>query len=482
MKRLANLTAAVLVAALVASPVFAARGSADFTRFVAIGDSYGAGTTNNSTNERHQVWSWPAVIARQAGVTLCTPASSAADNCFAQPLISWPGLGPELQLLNFAPTIAPASGLGTPLMTTFGRPYNNLAVPGLTLGGTMVLKGNEPPAPGEPTAVTFGRFILRGQGTVAEQAVAQHPTFIALFIGGNDALASIFAGTPAVLPAADVFKASYEALLDALIAGAPTAGMVTGTIPAFPPPYALAIKPYIVDPATGATIPGPDGKPIYFIADLGGGTIGQLPPGSMVLLHARTKLATGYGFPPVPPFTAFPDAGKPLADGDVITPTEFATIMARVAAYNTSIVAASAARNVPVVALSALWNKVFSATGKPAGPVTLTPAPVTGGFYSLDFFHLTDIGYTLMANEYIRLINDAYDSHIPAAGVWQHFANNGAWFPDDAPSAQSTNAGAFMTDEAISQIMSMWVQPEEMDTEPADPVTTPVVRRRGAGH
>src|SRR5688572_13328112 len=90
--------AAVLVAALVAVPMFAQRGEADFTVFVALGDSYGAGVSNGSMNERHQVWSWPAVIARQAGLKLCQPNAAAADNCWAQPLVTYPGIGPEFVL------------------------------------------------------------------------------------------------------------------------------------------------------------------------------------------------------------------------------------------------------------------------------------------------------------------------------------------------------------------------------------------------
>src|SRR3954468_14937559 len=63
--------AAVLIAALIAVPVFAQRGSANFTRFVTLGDSYGAGFESQSLNERHQVWSWPAIIARQLGKQIC---------------------------------------------------------------------------------------------------------------------------------------------------------------------------------------------------------------------------------------------------------------------------------------------------------------------------------------------------------------------------------------------------------------------------
>ena len=190
MKRYLHSAAAVLLAAVIAVPVFAARGSADFSNFVALGDSYGAGFESSSLNERHQPWSWPAVIARQAGLRLCTPSDTATSDCWAMPLVSFPGIANELLLQSIAPpspVIAPAPGQGQPLMLTFGRPYNNLSIPGATVGALLGITGAEPPSPNEPTPVSFGRFILRGQGTAVQQAVAQHPTFIALWIGGSEA-------------------------------------------------------------------------------------------------------------------------------------------------------------------------------------------------------------------------------------------------------------------------------------------------------
>src|SRR5437868_13081111 len=102
----------ILIAALVAAPMFAARGSADFTRFVAIGDSYGAGVESGSLNLNHQQFSWPAIIAMQVGLKVCAPTAAATENCFAEPLVSFPGIGSELQLLSVTGSIAPAAGTG----------------------------------------------------------------------------------------------------------------------------------------------------------------------------------------------------------------------------------------------------------------------------------------------------------------------------------------------------------------------------------
>jgi lysophospholipase L1-like esterase len=452
MNRFFRLAAAVAVTALLAVPSFAQRGSADFSKFVALGDSYGAGIVSGSLNERHQPWSWPAVIARQVGYELCPPPVG-NPTCFSQPLVTFPGIGPELQLVNLAPTIAPAAGSGTPLMSNTPGSFNNLSIPGATVGALLTLTGAETPSAGEPTAVSFARFILRGRGTAVQQAIQQNPTFIALWIGGNDALSAVFSGTPATMTSAADFKARYEAVLSALVAGAPNAGIVVGNIPTQPLPYMLLIPPVVVNPATNQPVLGPNGQPIPLIAELDNGAVGPLPAGSFVLLHARTNLSTGFGLPNIAPFNALPNAGKPLPNSDVLTPLEFATIAARVADFNTTIRDAAAARNIPVADINGLFNRIYAPGGYHVGPVTVTPAPVTGGFFGLDFFHLTDLGYMLFANEYIRTINTAYDTQIPVASIAQLYANNGAFFPD------TDTSNLQVTDEAITQIHTMWAQP-----------------------
>jgi len=463
MKRI-KFAAAVLIAVLVAVPMFGARGAADFSRLVTLGDSYGAGVENGSLNERHQPWSWSATLARQLGYKICAPTATAADPCFAVPLVSYPGIGPDLVLVNLAPTIVPASTTnGTPLMTTFGRPYNNLAVPGATLAALLALKGTEP-VTNTPTA--FGQFILRGLGTQIDQAKILNASFIAMWIGGNDALGSVLAGTDQGLTTTADFTTRYNAILDSLITATPSAGMVVGNIPdnVLSLPVVNTIPPFIVNPTTRQPVLGPDGKPIFYIADLGGGTIGQLTPGSFVLLTAQTRLQSGFGFPAVPPFNALPNAGKPLPASDVLTATEAANIAARVREYNAVIASSAAARGIPVADIKSLFDGVTlnsaGVGGRTIGPITLTNAYITGGFFSLDGFHLTDLGYLLFANEYIKAINAGYGTSVPLASITQLFANNGAFFPETASGQPVTDASHFeLTEEAARQITTMWAQP-----------------------
>src|SRR5438477_4273753 len=304
MKRFIRITAVLALVALAAVPTFAAaRGKADFTRFVAIGDSYGAGVESGSLNLNHQQFSWPAIIAMQVGLKVCAPTAAATENCFAEPLVSFPGIGSELQLLSVTGTIAAAPGAGAPLMTTFARPYNNLSIPGANVNDTITLKGLDPAT---STAKAFAQFILRGQGTEADLALAQNPTFIAVWIGGNDVLGSVLAGTRALLTPTAAFTTAYNALLDKLVAGAPNAGIVVGSLPTNPLalPYLTTVPRVLVDQNRQVVLVG--GNPVPLIADLGGGNIGPLPAGSFVLLPAANKIATGQGIPPqlktIPPF------------------------------------------------------------------------------------------------------------------------------------------------------------------------------------
>jgi len=466
MKNVLKLAAAVLIAAVVAVPMFAARGSANFTQFVALGDSYGAGFESNSLNERHQVWSWPAVVARQAGLTVCPVTATATTPCFAVPLVSFPGFSNELLLNSVvpAPVIAPAPGQAAPLMLTFGRPFNNLAVPGATVGALLTVTGAEPPTQGEPTVVTMSRFILRGQGTQIAQAVALHPTFIALWIGGNDYLNVAFSGTPATLTSAADFKTRYEAVLDSLIAGAPNAGMVVGNLPAPAGlvPYLTLVPPVLVDPTTRQPILI-GGQPVFFIAKDGNGGVGQVTPGTLIPLHVRDKLAQGFGLPPalknIPPFSLLPHTGEPLEANDVLTPAEIATVIARVAEYNAIIQQAASARNIPVADVKGLFDRAAATGGIQLGPVNVNSAFISGGFYSLDGFHLTDLGYLLFGNEFIKTINAGYDTEIPLAGIWQLYSNNGAFFPDTANNLTFTEPNRGMSDAAVKNIVTFWAQP-----------------------
>lgn len=457
MKTYFRIAAAVLVATLIAVPSFAAPGTADFSRYVAIGDSYGAGYESGGLTAQHQVWSWPAIVARQVGYEICAPTSAVTEPCFAQPLVSFPGIPSLLALQDLSGSITKLPGQGQPLMLNFARPYNNLSVPGATITDAITIKGNE-------SQSSISALILRGLGTQLEQAIAQNPTFVTIWLGGNDLLGAVAGGTPNNLTPVAQFRTSYETLINTLRTRLPNTGMVVGTLPTASTslPLIATIPPFIVNPATGQPLLGQNGQPVFFVADLGGGQLGQLPAGSFVLLSAAAKLRTGFGIPAalaqIPPFNQLPNVGQPLSDADVLTPTEITAIATRAAEYNTVIQQVAQAHAIPVADIRGLFDRVTvnpttGAGGLQLGPIRVTNAFISGGFFSLDGVHLTDLGYLLFANEYIKAINVGYGTEIPLASITQLFANNGAFFGEGGP---GPNDQLTITPEAARQIQTMF--------------------------
>jgi lysophospholipase L1-like esterase len=466
MNMIRRIAASLALAAVAVTPLFAARGHADFTRYVALGTSYGAGVESNSLVISHQQWSYPAIIARQAGLQVGPECIGQATNplCWQIPYVSQPGIGPELELRSISPlVIAPKSGTnGSPMNLNLPKPYNNLAIPGARVHDLLTLTGAQPAT---NTQTSFAQFILRGLGTPVQQALVQHPTFITLEIGGNDVLGAVLAGTPAALtPIAD-FRADYATLLDALIAGAPDAGMVAMSVADVAAvPFASTIPPVLVNPATNQPVIV-NGAPVFFVADLGGGNIGQLTPGSLVTLGASSLLASGYGIPAAlaPAFPNLPNVGKPLPDAVVLTPAELTAIQTRVNEVNQAIDELAGARNIPVVHLTPLLNRVKA--GVTMAGVTIRTNFITGGFFSYDGFHPSDIGYLFIANEFIKTINDSYDTEIPLASISQLFTNNAA--DDNAALLPPTVESFRFAPNSFRGIID---------------VKTPATKRRAIGH
>jgi lysophospholipase L1-like esterase len=472
----ARITSVALAIAVIAVPVFAAVGSANFKTVVAIGDSYGAGFESNSLNEHHSVYSWPAIVAKQLGIPLCTLGSSATDNCFAQPIVSYPGIGPEMTLMDistYPPVIVNAPGSGSPLNTTFGRAFNNVSIPGANVADTLNVTG----AVAKPTrgVEQLAQFILRGPVSEVDAVSSLKPTFVLVWIGGNDFLGSATNGTAAGLTPLATFTTAYGQMLDKLVATG--AGVVVGTLPTNPisVPFFKTVPTVLINPATRTPVLGPTGQPITLVGQTDTSPfVGQLQAGSLITLPAGSLIAQGFGIPSalkplLDPTNKLPLFGTPLPDAVVLTPAEQANLTQRIADYNAAITAAASARNIPVADIKGLFDRF--ATGINVGPFHLSSDYITGGIFSLDGVHLTDIGYTLFANEYIKAINAGYGTHVPLASVATFMQNN------DPATHMASGAAAYpgmmwiMSDEASKNLAQMF-----------SVTSTPTSRRRGALH
>lgn len=447
-----RITSAATLCLLTSVSMFAApRGKADFTRYVALGDSLTAGFQSGSLVLTHQQYSYPAIIARQ---------THSPD--FQQPLVSEPGIPPELELRSLSPLIiAPkATTSGGPINLSLPRPYNNLGIPGAKAADLLTLTGKEAVT---NTQTAFAQFILRGiGGTAVDQALALHPTFITVWIGPNDVLSAVLGGTPALLtPLAD-FTTSYNAILDKLIAGAPTAGIAVAGVPdPTVVPFATTIPALLINPATSQPVLGPDGKPIQLFGDTGGGTIAALPFGTFVTLGGSSLLASGFGIPPqiAGNFPQLPNAGKPLPDAATITPAESAAITTRANEINAVIIQAASTRGIIYVDTPGVLKNVKT-NGLDLGGIAITTKFITGGLFSLDGFHPSDIGYTVAANEFIKTINKLYGKHFPIASFTDFYANNAALIGKDPLVSTDVTEFTIPAWENLLSVFGMALPPE----------------------
>lgn len=216
-------------------------GDADFSNYVAVGNSLTAGFADNALYIAGQENSYPNIMATQfrlvGGGEFTQPLM--ADNLGGLLLNGTQVAGNRLVLSNDEmgnPFPAVLEGTPTTEVTTSATgPFNNMGVPGAKsfhlvnpgygdAGG--VLTGTANPY--------FARFATSASTTVIADATALNPTFFSLWIGNNDILSYATSGgsgldqlgntNPATYGSNDitdpnVFAAAYTAQVDALTAG-----------------------------------------------------------------------------------------------------------------------------------------------------------------------------------------------------------------------------------------------------------------------
>jgi lysophospholipase L1-like esterase len=411
-------TTGFLALALAAGAALPARAQVRFNDYVSIGDSFAAGFSSGSLVETHQRNSVPALLARQAAVPL-----------FQMPLVSEPGIPAELVLVSLSPgpIILPKSTTtGQPVNLQVPRPYNNLAVPGARAKDALTRSTD---------GGGFHDLILRKFGPQVAQAKLLRPSFVTLWIGNNDVLSAVLAGrvieATTLTPAAE-FRLTYAAIVSELKSTG--ASIVAANLPDVTTiPFVTTIPPVVVNPATrqpvivsGQTIPllGPDGP---------------LPGNSLVTLGAASLLAQGIGIP-----KPLGGQGTPLPDNVILDAGEVAAIQDRVAADNQSIADVCASAGIPVLDIHGILADLV-VNGREVGGIRLSADFLTGGVFSYDGVHPTDLGYAVVANEWISVIN-AHGGSLPPVDL--------APFLGIAQSASHREALPELSQEAFENLLA----------------------------
>lgn len=374
-------------------------GDADFSKFVAVGDSYTAGYTDGAIGVRGQESSFAYILAKQL--------ESVGSNGFNQPLVQSNGsvgstvIGENQNsgyfvLSTETGSLAPKPTMGD--MAIFAervfdadKPFNNMGIPGAKAIHLGPLPAPYPPYP--QLNPYYARFASSMDATVIGDAMLAQPSFFSLWIGNNDVLAYALEGGEAdEITEPAIFEGAMTGYLQVLTSTG--AKGVVGNIPD------IDAIPYFNHILSEGHLPL-----VIVDEDMPGG-IRPLIQGEKILLSASTALGMGYG----------QSVEKPLPAKYVLDAAELAAIRNATTAYNASIEKLCANFELAKVDLNAMM-KELSESGMMIDGNKYSAAFVIGGVFSLDGIHATGRGSAVIANGFIEAINKHYGAQVPMANI-----------------------------------------------------------------
>ncbi len=385
--RFGLLAGALLLAALMSSTAVADSASAkkmgDLSRIVVVGDSLSAGFQNFSLYDSQdpltlggQTFSFPALIARQAGVTLDIP------------LISYPGIPAALAITGITPQGEPivSRQTGNGFRSDPTVQATNLSVPGFAIADVL-----SRPFPGDPfnnaidamsasVLATPGVIpscgpvpLSSGQLIVSQVACAAalNPGLILVSAGNNDALQSVIFGIPSTDPA--LFGTLYEQMMSQLSAtGAP---IVVANIPD------VTAIPFLWSAAAFR-------KRCAFLP-------AEATEADSLVVNIVDNSRSDFD----------------ICSNYVVRPAALVQqAQSAVSAYNSKINSIAGRYKATVVDVNGLFAKIGKSGYDVDGRHLTTQ--YLGGLFSLDGMHPTITGQAIMANEWIKAINKATKAKI----------------------------------------------------------------------
>lgn len=197
---------------------FYSNGEADFSNYVALGNSITSGYADGALYISGQENSFPNIMAQQF-------ARVQETNEFTQPLMADNAGGllfagtqitSNRRVLAFGPDGAPAPKVYTGMQPTtditnvLSGPFNNMGVPGVK--SFHLLADGYGDISGVPVGTAnpyFVRFASSPQTSILKDAVAQNPTFFSLLVGDNDVLSYAVSGGTGVDQAGNLDPSTY---------------------------------------------------------------------------------------------------------------------------------------------------------------------------------------------------------------------------------------------------------------------------------
>jgi len=450
-------------------------GEADFSSYVAIGNSLTAGYMDGTVFRTGQQYSYPNILAQQfaivGGGAFTQPSYEDDINNTGGFLLGSTAITSTRLVINTA--VGGPQSLNLPptanVSTLQATAYNNMGVPGakvfhLLAPGYGNLQGV---ATGQANPY-FVRHATSPTTTVLADAMTKNPTFFTNWIGNNDVLFYALSGgtgvnqtgnlNPATYGPNDitdpqVFASAYSTIMNTLTANG--AKGVVATIPgvtSIPHFTTVPYNPVPLDATTAAalnqgfaqyngglqlartagliTADEVTKRTISFkagagnavtiedesltnLAALGLPSYRQATASDLIVLPASSFIGTTVNGNP----QQINGVSVPLADKWVLIPSEIAAINAATDAYNTTIKTIAASKNIPVADMNAVLAQLVTGLRGPDGQIYkasfFSAATASTVVFSLDGVHPNARGYAFVANEYIKVINSFYKAHLP---------------------------------------------------------------------
>lgn len=383
-------------------------GSADFGIYVAMGTSLTAGFQSGGLASRHQSNSYARLFADQAGTR------------FSGPTVNLGGWPPLLRVRSFQPLVLDSAGQRGAFVNPLTNPpalldsaYNNMGIPAALLADVNDPTLNYSLALGRD--VSFFYNIARQQGraiplTLLQLVRNKSPKFVSFEYGLAELLgpATRGSGTPAV--PAGAWSGLLHLTLDSLDINLPNAKKaILNVFDVTKTPFFNTIPPVELSRAGTPVTSG--GAPVFLLG---------VNPGDLVTLRAVDSLKIGVGYAVTDSSymsgVAVAGTGRPLPGAFVLDLAERASIQTATDAYNSAIALEAARPGYALVDVHRMLED-FAASGVRFAGATYTTKYLTGGLFSVDGVHPTDLFHGLLANQMIDAVNRKFSARIPALNL-----------------------------------------------------------------
>lgn len=392
----------------------ASKGDADFSKYVAVGNSLTSGFADGELYQAGQVNSYPNILATQF--------AKVGGDVFKQPLMADElGFGNKKVLGYFTDclgntSLSPVSADGTPDQQNFVNiysqgPFNNMGVPGAKSFHLMVNGyGSLNPY--------FGRFASSSTASILGDAVSQNPTFFSLWIGNNDVLTYALAGGEAdSLTNPTAFGQYVGYILQQLTANGAKGVMANiPDIPSIPFFNTIVYNGLVLSDQSKVDVLNAAYSPLGISFQLGANGfiiqdpaspagLRQIQQGELILLTIPQDSIKCAGWGSL----------KPIPAKYVLDALEVIEINDAVSTYNQTLSALASQFGLAFVDMNSKLKNAKS--GLIFDGLTFTTKFITGGLFSLDGIHLNARGAAITANYFIDAINSKYNAKIPKANI-----------------------------------------------------------------